>query len=181
MRPGSTQPPSQPLSPPCLRLASALPAPLPAALARPAPPKRPWPSAPEPARLPLLFTPSHLTPHTLPLTPSPFRLPPSLPPSSPQVQRGSLFPAACISLYTMYLQYSALQSEPRDYECNALGARLSAASATTLATGVLLTLVSVVYSAFRAGSNTQTFRWARAAGVQRGVVWRWRGMVVAWR
>lgn len=75
----------------------------------------------------------------------------------PAVQRGSLFPAACISLYTMYLQYSALQSEPRDYECNALGARLSAASATTLATGVLLTLVSVVYSAFRAGSNTQTF------------------------
>lgn len=75
----------------------------------------------------------------------------------PSVRRGSLFPAACISLYTMYLQYSALQSEPRDYECNALGARLSAASATTLATGVLLTLVSVVYSAFRAGSNTQTF------------------------
>lgn len=74
------------------------------------------------------------------------------------MRRGSLFPAACISLYTMYLQYSALQSEPRDYECNALGARLSAASATTLATGVLLTLVSVVYSAFRAGSNTQTFR-----------------------
>jgi hypothetical protein len=79
------------------------------------------------------------------------------------VQRGSLFPAACISLYTMYLQYSALQSEPRDYACNALGARLSAASATSLAAGVLLTLLSVVYSAFRAGSNTQTFRcgWRR--------------------
>ena len=27
-----------------------------------------------------------------------------------QVQRGSLFPAACISLYTMYLAYSALQA-----------------------------------------------------------------------
>ena len=52
----------------------------------------------------------------------------------------------------------ALQSEPRDYVCNALGARMSAASATTLTVGVLLTLVSVVYSAFRAGSNTQTFR-----------------------
>lgn len=75
----------------------------------------------------------------------------------PQVQRGSLFPAACISLYTMYLAYSAMQSEPRDYVCNALGARMSAASATTLTVGVLLTLVSVVYSAFRAGSNTQTF------------------------
>lgn len=75
----------------------------------------------------------------------------------PRVERGSLFPAACISLYTMYLAYSALQSEPRDYECNALGQRLSAASATTLATGVALTLCSVVYSAFRAGSNTRTF------------------------
>lgn len=59
----------------------------------------------------------------------------------------------------MYLAYSALQSEPRDYECNALGARMSAAGATTLATGVVLTLVCTVYSAFRAGSNTQTFRW----------------------
>ena len=28
---------------------------------------------------------------------------------SVQVQRGSLFPAACISLYTMYLAYSAMQ------------------------------------------------------------------------
>ncbi|EFN58848.1 hypothetical protein CHLNCDRAFT_48549 [Chlorella variabilis] len=100
----------------------------------------------------------------------------------PAVQRGSLFPAACISLYTMYLQYSALQSEPRDYECNALGARLSAASATTLATGVLLTLVSVVYSAFRAGSNTQTFRWARAAGYLINVGWTsvWVKVVSQW-
>ena len=55
------------------------------------------------------------------------------------------------------------QSEPRDYVCNALGARMSAASATTLTIGVLLTLVSVVYSAFRAGSNTQTFRWVLTA------------------
>ena len=58
--------------------------------------------------------------------------------------------------------FPAPQSEPRDYECNALGARLNASSATTLATGVLLTLCSVVYSAFRAGSNTQTFRWGLA-------------------
>lgn len=87
-----------------------------------------------------------------------------LAPLAPQVERGSLFPAACISLYTMYLAYSALQSEPRDYECNALGQRLSAASATTLATGVLLTLCSVVYSAFRAGSNTSTFRCGSASG-----------------
>lgn len=96
--------------------------------------------------------------------PAPLPSPPLPLPSPLQVQRGSLFPAACISLYTMYLAYSALQSEPRDYACNALGVRLSAASATTLATGVLLTLVSVVYSAFRAGSNTQTFRWAGVVG-----------------
>ena len=30
-------------------------------------------------------------------------------PAALQSQRGSLFPAACISLYTMYLAYSALQ------------------------------------------------------------------------
>lgn len=61
---------------------------------------------------------------------------------------------------TAYPPQPPPQSEPRDYVCNSLGARMSAASATTLTIGVLLTLVSVVYSAFRAGSNTQTFRWA---------------------
>lgn len=44
---------------------------------------------------------------------------------------------------------------------------MSAASASTQALGMVLTLVSVVYSAFRAGSNTQTFAagdWAAEAG-----------------
>lgn len=75
----------------------------------------------------------------------------------PSAQNGSLFPAACISLYCMYLCYSALQSEPRDYPCNGLAVRLTAASGSTLVVGMLLTLASVVYSAFRAGSNTNLF------------------------
>lgn len=75
----------------------------------------------------------------------------------PAARGGSLFPSAIISLYCMYLCYSALQSEPRDYACNGLGQRLTAASGSTLAIGMLLTLASVVYSAFRAGSNTNLF------------------------
>lgn len=70
---------------------------------------------------------------------------------------SSIFVGSCTSLYVMYLGFSALQSEPRDYECNVLGQRLSAASSTTLAAGMLLTLVSTVWAAFRAGSNTRTF------------------------
>ena len=70
---------------------------------------------------------------------------------------ASIFVGSCIGFYVMYLGFSALQSEPRDYECNVLGQRLSAASSTTLATGMLLTLVSTVWAAFRAGSNTNTF------------------------
>ncbi len=58
----------------------------------------------------------------------------------------------------MYLAYSALQSEPHDYACNALGSKWTAASGTTLAAGMLLMLVTTTYAAFRAGSNTRTFR-----------------------
>lgn len=75
-----------------------------------------------------------------------------------QAKNGSLFPSAIFTLYCTYLCYSALVSEPHDYPCNGLGQRLNAASATTLATGMLLALVSVVYSALRAGSNTALFR-----------------------
>lgn len=75
-----------------------------------------------------------------------------------QAKNGSLFPSAIFTLYCTYLCYSALVSEPHQYQCNGLGQRLNAASATTLATGMLLTLVSVVYSALRAGSNTALFR-----------------------
>eukprot|EP00899_Mesostigma_viride_P008524 jgi/Mesvir1/17673/Mv01372-RA.1 len=68
--------------------------------------------------------------------------------------RGSLLPAAVLSLYTTYLCYSALASEPRDYACNGLGHRLSAAKTSTLITGLLLSIFAVVYSAVRAGSSS---------------------------
>lgn len=75
----------------------------------------------------------------------------------PMARSGSLFPSAIISLYCMYLCYSALQSEPHTYQCNGLGKRINAASGSTLAIGMFVTLLSVVYSAFRAGSNTKLF------------------------
>lgn len=75
----------------------------------------------------------------------------------PVARNGSLFPSSTTALYIMYLCYSALQSEPRDYECNGLGHRLNAASGSTLVIGMLVTLLSVVYSALRAGSNTNLF------------------------
>jgi serine incorporator 1/3 len=74
-----------------------------------------------------------------------------------QAKNGSLFPAAILTLYCTYLCYSALTSEPHDYPCNGLGHKLNAASASTLATGMALALLSVVYSALRAGSNTKLF------------------------
>eukprot|EP00195_Chlamydomonas_chlamydogama_P004895 CAMPEP_0202902598 /NCGR_PEP_ID=MMETSP1392-20130828/16943_1 /ASSEMBLY_ACC=CAM_ASM_000868 /TAXON_ID=225041 /ORGANISM="Chlamydomonas chlamydogama, Strain SAG 11-48b" /LENGTH=445 /DNA_ID=CAMNT_0049589387 /DNA_START=195 /DNA_END=1532 /DNA_ORIENTATION=+ len=70
---------------------------------------------------------------------------------------ASIFPAAMVSLYCTYLCFSALQSEPKDYECNGIAQRMTAASGSTLAVGMLVTLASVVYAAFRAGSNTRLF------------------------
>lgn len=70
---------------------------------------------------------------------------------------ASVFVSSSMVLYVAYLGFSALQSEPRDYECNVLGQKLSAASSTTLAMGMVLTLASTVWAAFRAGSNTHTF------------------------
>ena len=54
----------------------------------------------------------------------------------------------------MYLCYSGLASEPRDYECNGLHKHSKAVSTGTLALGLLTTVLSVVYSAVRAGSST---------------------------
>lgn len=70
---------------------------------------------------------------------------------------ASIFVASVTALYCSYLGFAALQSEPRDYACNSLGQKISAASGTTLAAGMLITLVSTVWAAFRAGSNTSTF------------------------
>ncbi|KAF9686295.1 hypothetical protein SADUNF_Sadunf03G0144000 [Salix dunnii] len=67
---------------------------------------------------------------------------------------GSVLPASVISLYCMYLCYSGLASEPREYECNGLHRHSKAASTGTLTIGLLTTVLSVVYSAVRAGSST---------------------------
>nr|GEU62146.1 probable serine incorporator [Tanacetum cinerariifolium] len=67
---------------------------------------------------------------------------------------GSILPASVISLYCMYLCYSGLASEPRDYACNGLHKHFKAVSTGTLTVGLLTTVLSVVYSAVRAGSST---------------------------
>lgn len=87
------------------------------------------------------------------------------PPGWLQARNGSLFPASTFTLYSTYLAYSALVAEPHSYECNSLGHRLNAASASTLATGMALALLSVVYSALRAGSNTALFNLGVSLGV----------------
>ncbi|KAK4765195.1 hypothetical protein SAY86_026285 [Trapa natans] len=66
---------------------------------------------------------------------------------------GSILPASVISLYCMYLCYSGLASEPRDYECNGLHEHSRAVSTSTMTLGLLTTVLSVVYSAVRAGSS----------------------------
>ncbi|KAL0651464.1 hypothetical protein Bca4012_094155 [Brassica carinata] len=64
---------------------------------------------------------------------------------------GSILPASVISFYCMYLCYSGLASEPRDYECNGLHKHSKAVSTGTMTIGLLTTVLSVVYSAVRAG------------------------------
>ncbi|EFJ19682.1 hypothetical protein SELMODRAFT_110336 [Selaginella moellendorffii] len=71
----------------------------------------------------------------------------------PQVN-GSLLPASVIAVYCTYICYSALSSEPRNYECNGLHKHENVVSTGTLVLGMLTTLLSVVYSAVRAGSST---------------------------
>ncbi|KAK7303238.1 hypothetical protein RJT34_14140 [Clitoria ternatea] len=66
---------------------------------------------------------------------------------------GSLLPASVISIYCAYVCYTGLSSEPRGYECNGLN-RSRAVSTSTLVLGMLTTVLSVLYSALRAGSST---------------------------
>ncbi|MBA0710504.1 hypothetical protein Golax_009786 [Gossypium laxum] len=67
---------------------------------------------------------------------------------------GSLLPASVISVYCAYVCYTGLSSEPRDYVCNGLHNKASAVSLGTLILGMLTTVLSVIYSALRAGSST---------------------------
>ncbi|XP_026444790.1 serine incorporator 1-like [Papaver somniferum] len=71
----------------------------------------------------------------------------------PQVN-GSLLPASVISVYCAYVLYSALSSEPRDYVCNGLHNSSKGVSTGNLILGMLTTVLSVLYSARRAGSST---------------------------
>lgn len=66
---------------------------------------------------------------------------------------GSLLPASVISVYCAYVCYTGLSSEPRDYVCNGLN-KSKAVTTSTLVLGMLTTVLSVLYSALRAGSST---------------------------
>ncbi|XP_027116189.2 probable serine incorporator [Coffea eugenioides] len=67
---------------------------------------------------------------------------------------GSLLPASVISIYCAYVCYTGLSSEPRNYVCNGLHKASRAVSTSTLILGLLTTIISVLYSALRAGSST---------------------------
>ncbi|KAG2721676.1 hypothetical protein I3760_02G092300 [Carya illinoinensis] len=67
---------------------------------------------------------------------------------------GSLLPASVISLYCAYVCYTGLASEPRDYACNGLHNKSRAVTTSTLILGLITTVLSVLYSAVRAGSST---------------------------
>ncbi|KAG2547804.1 hypothetical protein PVAP13_9KG126600 [Panicum virgatum] len=71
----------------------------------------------------------------------------------PQVN-GSIMPASVISVYCAYLCYTSLSSEPDDYKCNGLHRHSKQVSLSALILGMLTTVLSVVYSAVRAGSST---------------------------
>merc|ERR1711937_312141 len=72
----------------------------------------------------------------------------------PQVEHGSLFPSAIIALYTVFLCFSALSSQPADYQCNGMGHKMDN---TKLWMGMIFTLSSVAYSAMSVGSSSGTF------------------------
>lgn len=67
---------------------------------------------------------------------------------------GSLLPSSIVAIYSVYLGWAVLSSEPTDYICNGMAAHRRAMSGGRLAMSVLLTLLSVAYSALRAGSSS---------------------------
>ncbi|KAJ6319159.1 hypothetical protein OIU76_014478 [Salix suchowensis] len=66
---------------------------------------------------------------------------------------GSLLPASVISIYCAYVCFTGLSSEPHGYACNGLHNKSKAVSTSTLVLGMLTTVLSVLYSAVRAGSS----------------------------
>jgi hypothetical protein len=86
----------------------------------------------------------------------------------PQVQHGSLLCSGAIFAYNAYLTVSALSSEPASYTCNGRPAGLgTTAGQAGAAMGMVLALVSVAYSAARAGSSG-AFLFADADGSDDG-------------
>ena len=72
----------------------------------------------------------------------------------PAISHGSLLCSGVIFLYNAYLITSALSSEPPGYACNGRPQRLGTASGNAgAASGMTLALLSVAYSAARAGSS----------------------------
>lgn len=73
----------------------------------------------------------------------------------PLITHGSLLCSAVIFFYTAYLTFSALSSEPSGYACNGRSLQQAAAGQAATATGMAVTVLSVVWSAFRTGSSSE--------------------------
>jgi len=78
----------------------------------------------------------------------------------PQIEHGSLFPSAVIALYTVFLCFSALGSQPEGEACNGMG---TSADSTKQMVGMIFTLCSVAYSALRAGGSSDSFTFSDSA------------------
>ena len=67
-----------------------------------------------------------------------------------------MLPSAVVTSYCTYLLYSALASEPSEYECNPRGSETGAGAGSRGGVAEIastaLTLASVAYGALRAGS-----------------------------
>ncbi|MCE3049973.1 hypothetical protein HAX54_046227 [Datura stramonium] len=72
----------------------------------------------------------------------------------PRVNGSLSYLTSVISVYCAYVCYTGLSSEPRDYVCNGLHNKSKAVTTSTLVLGMLTTVLSVLYSALRAGSST---------------------------
>jgi len=86
---------------------------------------------------------------------------------------GSLLPASVISIYCAYVCYTGLSSEPHDYACNGLHNKSKAVSTSTLVLGMFTTVLSVLYSAVRAGSST-TFLSPPSSPKASGDIYSWK-------